>query len=196
ITSLSVATMLILLWARFPRLYISNKTSHTVAVASSHMNVARRAGIFEKRRSARGNEMVKIVRAGHHSRSIASFCPRSVRKIRNDDIYTGLGKMINPGGDQRRRVRRAPEAVHQCADFQVAEMTIVLHLLTRHEYPSGVLAGVTFRALSTNPEPSEAGYVGRIHDVQSRGVRPHRYSVVQEVIIEDPVRPGAESLLH
>src|SRR5262245_17671656 len=133
--------MLILLWARIPRLYISNKTSHTVAVASSHMNYVRRAGIFEERRSARGNEMVIIVRAGDHSRSIASFYPSRMRKIRNDDIYPGLGKMINPGGDQRRRVRRAPEAVHQCADLQVAEMTISLHLLTRHEYPPGIMAG-------------------------------------------------------
>src|SRR5262245_7369739 len=108
--------------------------------------------------------------------------------------------MIDSGGDQRRRVSRAPEAVHQCADLQVAEMTIVLHLLTRHEYPSnilaGILAGATFRALSTHPEPSEVGFVRRMQDVQSRGVRPHSYAIVRKAIIEDPVRPGAESLLH
>src|SRR5262245_50292927 len=124
--------------------------------------------------------------------------------------------MIDSGRDQRRRVSRAPEAVHQCADLQVAEMTIALHLLTRHDYPSSILAsilarilarmlarilaralaGATFRALSANPEPSETGFVRRMQDVQSRGVRPHSYAVVRKAILEDPVCPGAETPLH
>src|SRR5215813_6038339 len=150
--------MLILLLARISCPYISNKTPHGVAVASSHVNFARRASIIEERRSAGGNEMVIAVRAGEHARATAGFYPCLVRKVRHDDIGSGLGQMIDSGGDQRRRVRNSPEAVHQCADLQVAEIMIVLHLLTRHDYPSGVL----FRALSTNPEPSEAGVVGRM----------------------------------
>src|SRR6266508_5508381 len=204
--------MLILLWARISCSYISNKTPHAVAVASSHVNFVRRASIFEERRSARGNEMVIAVRAGEHARATAGFYPCLVRKVRHDDIGSGLGQIIDSGGDQRRRVSRAPEAVHQCAHLQIAEVMIVLHPLTRHEYPSGILAGILacilagilagilacamFRALSTNPEPSEAGFVGRMQDVQSRGVRPHRYAIVRKAILEDPVRPVVEGLLH
>src|SRR5262245_25977153 len=162
--------MLILLWARISCLYTSNKTPHAVAVASSHVDFARRASIFEERRSARGNEMVIAVRAGEHARAATGFYPCLVRKVRHDDIGSGLGQMIDSGGDQRRRVRNAPEAVHQRADLQVTEITIVLHLLTRHEHPSSILAdiladilaGAMVRALSTHPEPSEAGFVGRI----------------------------------
>src|SRR5215475_3078102 len=146
--------MLILLWARISRPYISNKTPHAVAVATSHVNIARRASIFEEWRSAGGNEMVIAVRAGEHARATAGFYPCLVRKVRHDDIGSGLGQMIDSGGDQRRRVRRAPEAIHQCAHFQIAEVMIVLHPLNRHEYPSNIPAdipaGVTFRALSTN----------------------------------------------
>src|SRR6266511_2446407 len=188
--------MLILLWARISCSYISNKTPHAVAVASSHVNFVRRASIFEERRSARGNEMVIAVRAGEHARATAGFYPCLVRKVRHDDIGSGLGQIIDSGGDQRLRVRRAPEAVHQCAHLQIAEVMIVLHPLTRHEYPSGILACAMFRALSTNPEPSEAGFVGRMQDVQSRGVRPHRYAIVRKAILEDPVRPVVEGLLH
>src|SRR5499426_1838769 len=200
--------MLILLRARISRPYISNKTPHAIAVASSHVNFARRASIFEERRSARGNEMVIAVRAGEHARATAGFYPCLVRKVRHDDIGSGLGQMMDSGGDQSRRVRRAPEAVHQCAHLQIAEVMIVFHLLTRHEYPPDILAdiladiltdiltGATFRALSPNPEPSEAGFVGRMQNVQSRCVRPHRYAIVRKAILEDPVRPGAESLLH
>src|SRR5262245_66236057 len=75
--------------------------------------------------------------------------------------------MIDPGGDQRRRVRNAPETVRQRDDLQVAEIRIVLHPITRHDYPSNIL----IRALSTHPESSVAGIVRRINDVQSRGVR-------------------------
>src|SRR5262249_25269893 len=192
--------MLILLLARISCPYISNKTPHGVAVASSHVNFARRASIFEERRSATGNEMVIAVRAGEHARATAGFYPCLVRKVRHDDLGSGLGQMIDSGGDQRRRVSRAPEAVHQCAHLQVAEMMIVFHLLIRHEYPPCILAGIpalaTFRALSTNPEPSEAGDVRRVQDVQSRGVGPHRYAIVRKAILEDPVRPVVEGLLH
>src|SRR5215475_13489050 len=97
--------------------------------------------------------------------------------------------MIDAGGDQRRRVRSAPETVHQCSDPQVAEVTIVLHLLTGHEYPSSILAGILIRALSAHPESCEVGIIRRVKDIQSRSVRSRRHTIVRKAILKDPVPP-------
>src|SRR5215510_15010896 len=99
--------------------------------------------------------------------------------------------MMDSGGDQRGRVRNAPEAVRQRADLQVAEITIVLHLLTRHDYPSDVLV----RALSTHPESSVARISRRINNVQSRGVRPYRRRIFRKRVCEDAVRPVVKRAL-
>src|SRR5262249_40883858 len=149
---------------------VSNEREQAIAVASGHVNPFRRAGIFSQQRSARRDKKVIVAGACDHAR--ATTCPRpgGVQEVRDDNINPGLGQMTDSGSDQRRRVRNAPEAVRQRADLQVAEITIVLHLLTRHDYPSDVL----FRALSTHPESSVAGISRRINDVQSRGVRPYR----------------------
>src|SRR5262249_39053005 len=85
--------------------------------------------------------------------------------------------------------RRAPETVRQRADLQIAEIRIVLHPLTRHDYPSDIL----FRALSTHPESSVAGIVRGINDVQSSGVRSYRRRVFRYRVCEDTVRPVAKS---
>src|SRR5262245_3771252 len=104
--------MLILLRTRISRPYLSNKIPNAVAVASSHVNFARGASIFEERRSARGNEMVIAVRSGEHAQATAGFYPCLVRKVRHDDIGSGLDQMIDSGVDQRGGIRHAPDAVH------------------------------------------------------------------------------------
>src|SRR5215472_3772302 len=141
---------------------ISNESDHTAAVASGHVNLLRRTGILAEQRSARRDKKVIVAGAGDHA--CATTCPRpgGVQEVRDNNIDSGLGKIIDPGGDQRRRVSRAPETVRQRADLQVAEMMIFLHLLNRHYYPSDIL----FRALSTHPEPCVAGIVRRVNDVQ------------------------------
>src|SRR5262245_39392801 len=99
--------------------------------------------------------------------------------------------MMDSSGDQRRRVRNAPETVRQRADLQVAEIRIVLHLLTHHDYPSDIL----FRPLSTHPEPSVAGVVRGINNVQSGRVRSYRHRVFRKRVCEDAVSPVVESAL-
>src|SRR5215831_130651 len=170
---------------------ISNESDHTVAVASGHVNLLRRTGILAEQRSARRDKKTIVAGAGDHA--CATTCPRpgGVQEVRNDNINPGLSQMIDPGGDQRRRVRHAPETVRQRADLQVAEIMIVLHLLTRHEYPPDIL----FSALSAYPESGVAGISGRINDVQSRGVRSYRRRVFRKRVCEDAVRPVVKRAL-
>src|SRR5215831_501600 len=171
---------------------ISNESDHTVAVASGHMNLLRQTGILAEQRSARRDKKVIVAGAGDHAR--ATTCPRpgGVQEVRDDNVGPGLSQIIDPGGDQRRSVSRAPETVRQRADLQVAEIRIVLHLLNRHDYPSDIL----FQALSTRPESSVAGIVGGINDVQSSGVRSYRHRVFRKRVCEDTVRPVVKSALY
>src|SRR5262245_27491414 len=164
---------------------VSNERKQAIAVASSHVNPFRRAGIFSQQRSARRDKKTIVAGAGDHA--CATTCPRpgGVQEVRNDNINPGLSQMIDPGGDQRRRVRHAPETVRQRADLQVAEIMIVLHLLTRHDYPPDILS----RPLSAHPESGVAGISRRINDVQSRGVRSYRRRVFRKRVCEDAVRP-------
>src|SRR5215510_2487761 len=168
---------------------VSNERVQAIAVASGHVNLFRRAGIFSQQRSARRDKKIIVAGACGHARATACPRPVGVQEVRDDNINPGLSQMMDSGGDQRRRVRNAPEAVRQRADLQVAEITIVFHLLTRHDYPSDVL----FRALSTHPESSVAGISRRINDVQSRGVRPYRRRVFRKRVCEDAVSPVVES---
>src|SRR5262245_55037998 len=130
------------------------------------MNPFRRTGIFAQQRSARRDKKIIVAGACGHARATACPRPGDVQEVRDDNINPGLSQMMDSGGDQRRRVRNAPEAVRQSADLQVAEITIVLHLLTGHDYPSDVL----ILALSTHPESSVAGLSRRINDIQSSRV--------------------------
>src|SRR5262249_23498004 len=111
--------------------------------------------------------------------------PGEVQEVSDNNVGPGLSQVIDSGGDQRRRVSRAPETVRQRADLQVAEIRIVLHLLTRHDYPSDIL----FRALSTHPESSVAGIVRGINNVQSSRVRSYCRRVFRKRVCEDMVRP-------
>src|SRR5262245_24736526 len=53
---------------------VSNEREQAIAVASSHMNPFRRAGIFHQQRSARRDKKIIVAGAGGHARATA--CPR------------------------------------------------------------------------------------------------------------------------
>src|SRR4030095_4383731 len=78
-----------------------------------------------------------------------------------------------------------PEAVRQRADLQVAEITIVLHLLTGHDYPPDILS----RTLSAHPESSEGRVVGGINGIESRGVGSYRHRILRKRVRKDTIRP-------
>src|SRR5215510_1451735 len=136
--------------------------------------------------------MIITVRAGKHARATARSYPRRMRKVRHDDIGSGLSKVIDPSGDQRWRVSRSPKTINQCANLQVPEIRIILHLLTRYDNPPDILFG----ALSAYPESRETGIVRGINDIQSRSVRPYCYPIVWKAIREDPVRPVVKSVCY
>src|SRR5262245_18366100 len=90
---------------------VSNEREQAIAVASSYVNLFRRAGISSQQRSARRDKKLIVAGACRHARATACPRPVGVQEVRDDNINPGFSQMMDSGGDQRRRVRNAPDAV-------------------------------------------------------------------------------------